>query len=130
MKFQPDQLDGVNAVSKLEAGRLWVHSTAFDASVLVPWRGEVQPWPARRPDELKAEHFAAIVDLAPELVIFGSGNTHRFVSPALYRALIERRIGIETMDTAAACRTFNVLVHEGRKVLGAFLIEPAEQRIS
>ncbi|HEV8692503.1 MAG TPA: MTH938/NDUFAF3 family protein [Ideonella sp.] len=130
MKFQPDQLDGVNAVSKLEADRLWVHATAFDASVLVPWRGEVQAWPVRRPEELKAEHFAAIADLAPELVIFGSGNSHRFVSPALYRTLIERRIGIETMSTAAACRTFNVLVHEGRRVLGAFLIEPVEQRIS
>ena len=129
MKFQPDQLDGVNAVSKLEAGRLWVHATAFESSVLVPWRGQVQAWPVQRLDELRAEHFEAIVGLQPELVIFGSGSTHRFVSPALYRALIERRIGIETMDTAAACRTFNVLVHEGRKVLGAFLLEPAVQRV-
>jgi uncharacterized protein len=130
MKFQPDHLDGVNAVSKLEAGRLWVHSTAFESSVLVPWRGEVQTWPVQRLDELRPDLFEAVLPFAPELVIFGSGAAHRFVSPALYRALIDRRIGVETMDTAAACRTFNVLVHEGRKVLGAFLVEPDGQRIS
>ena len=124
MKFQPDQLDGVNAISKLEAGRIWVHATAFESSVLVPWRGEVQAWPVARADDLQPGHFEAIVALTPELVIFGSGDRHRFVSPALYRALIERRIGVETMDTAAACRTYNVLVNEGRKVVGAFLLEP------
>lgn len=125
MKFQPDHLDGVNAISKLEAGRIWVHASPFEASVLVPWRGEVQAWAVPRPEELRASHFEAIAAFGPELVIFGSGLRHRFVSPSLYRSLIERRIGIETMDTAAACRTFNVLVNEGRKVLGAFVLEAA-----
>lgn len=125
MKFQPDQLDGVNAISKLEAGRIWVHASAFETSVLVPWRGEVQPWLADDVAALTPAHFEAILGLAPELVIFGSGEKHRFVSPALYRALIERRIGVETMDTAAACRTYNVLVNEGRKVVGAFVMEKA-----
>lgn len=124
MKFQPDYLDGVNAISKLEAGRIWVHANAFEASVLVPWRGDAKPWPVGRAEDLVSAHFEAITAIQPELVIFGSGAQHRFVSPALYRSLIERRIGIETMDTAAACRTFNVLVNEGRKVVGAFLLEP------
>ena len=126
MKFQPDHLDGVNAISKLERGRIWVHGTPFDGSLLVPWQGEVQAWAASTPAQLTASHFDAIVPFQPELVIFGSGSQHRFVPPLLYRSLIERRIGLETMDTAAACRTFNVLANEGRKVLGAFLIEPAE----
>jgi uncharacterized protein len=124
MKFQPDHLDGVNAISKLEAGRIWVHAVPFETSVLVPWRGDVQPWPVERTADLRAEHFEAIVRLEPELVIYGSGAQHRFVSPALYRALIERRIGVETMGTAAACRTFNVLANEGRKVLGALILDP------
>lgn len=130
MKFQPDQLDGVNAISKLEAGRIWVHATAFESSLLVPWRGEVQAWPVDGIAALEQAHFEAIVGFEPELVIFGSGEKHRFVSPALYRGLIERRIGVETMDTAAACRTFNVLVHEGRKVLGAFVMDKAAPGIS
>ena len=122
MKFQPDHLDGVNAISKLEAGRLWVHQTGFSHSVLVPWAGEVQAWPVQSLEDLTAAHFEPILACTPELVLLGTGPRHRFVSPAVYRALIERRIGLECMDTAAACRTFNVLVHEGRKVLGAFLV--------
>ena len=124
MKFQPDHLDGVNAISRLEPGRLWVHQTPFTASLLVPWVGEVQDWRANTPDELTAAHFEQTLGLAPELVILGSGPRLRFVPPALYRCLIERGIGIETMDTAAACRTFNVLVHEGRRVVAALLLPP------
>jgi uncharacterized protein len=58
-------------------------------------------------------------------VIFGSGARLRFAPPAWLRALIERRIGVETMDTAAACRTYNVLVSEGRAVVAALLVETA-----
>ncbi|MBN8488034.1 MAG: hypothetical protein J0M20_09980 [Burkholderiales bacterium] len=125
MKFQPDALDGVNVISRLEAGRLWVHQTPFQTSLLVPWRGEVEAWPVGEPSELTAGHFARMLTWSPELVVFGSGERQHFVHPSLYAALIERRIGIETMDTAAAARTFNVLVTEGRRVLGAFLLPPA-----
>ncbi len=124
MKFQPDHLDGVNAVSKLEAQRIWVHQTPFTHSIIVPWQGGVLPWAAATPQQLTAEHFHAIAALKPEVVIFGSGAQLKFISPQIYRCLIEQRIGIETMDTAAACRTFNVLVHEARKVVGAFLLNP------
>ena len=72
---------------------------------------------------LDESHFTALVALSPELVIFGSGHLIRFVRPALLHALIDRRIGVETMDTAAACRTYNVLLAEGRSVLAALLFE-------
>jgi uncharacterized protein len=121
MKFQPDDAIGVNAITRHEPGRLWVGSTAFDGSVLVPWVGVVLPWPATSAAELTPRHFEQILDLKPEVVIFGSGARLQFVKPALYRALIERRIGIETMDTAAACRTYNVLASEGRSVVAALI---------
>ena len=123
MKFQPDTLDGVNPITRQEPGRIWVASTPFSHSVLVPWRGEVQPWNAASLAELTAAHFERIAALKPEVVIFGSGRQLRFVPPALMRSLYEQRIGVETMDTAAACRTYNVLVAEGRMVLGALLVE-------
>lgn len=123
MKFQPDHLEGVNAISKLESNRIWVHQTPFERSLLVPWQGEVLPWAVRQIGELTPEHFESLLGFNPELVIFGSGSKLTFLHPRLYRCLIDRRIGIETMDTAAACRTFNVLVHEGRKVVGAMLID-------
>jgi uncharacterized protein len=125
LKFQPDTLEGVNVISRLEKHRLWVHQTAFDSSVLVPWVGTVLPWPVSQPEQISAADFEALLAWQPELVIFGSGSRLKFISPQHYRALIERRIGIETMDTAAACRTFNVLVNEGRRVAAALLLDGA-----
>lgn len=123
MKFQPDHLDGVNAIGRLESGRIFVHQTPFTHSVLVPWVGEAQAWPFSGASSLREGAFDAVLAWKPEVVIFGSGERLQFISPSLYRALIEARIGFETMDTAAACRTYNVLVNEGRRVVGAFILE-------
>ena len=125
MKFQPDTLDGVNPITRQEAGCVWVGSTPFRHSVLVPWRSEVLPWDAATLAELTAAHFERVAAFKPEVVIFGSGARLRFLPPALMRGLYEARIGMETMDTAAACRTYNVLVAEGRNVLAALLIDPS-----
>jgi uncharacterized protein len=124
MKLQPDTLAGTNTITRHAAGELWVGSTRFDSSVLVPWVGTVLSWAPSTVEQLEPRHFEAVLDLKPELVIFGSGPRIRFVSPALLRALIERRIGVETMDTAAACRTYNVLVAEGRSAVAALLMSP------
>jgi uncharacterized protein len=125
MKFQPDTAEGVNVVTRQEPGRIWVGATAFDASILLPWKGEVQTWGAPSLADLTPEHFTRIVALKPEVLIFGSGVRLRFPAPALLRALIDARIGVETMDTAAACRTYNVLVSERRSAVAALLIESA-----
>ncbi len=125
MKFQPDQLAGTNVITRHDPQALWVGNTRFGHSLLVPWTGAVRPWPPSRPDQLTTADFDAVLALDPELVIFGSGPRQRFVPAALMRALIDRRVGVETMDTAAACRTYNVLVAEGRSVVAALLLEPA-----
>ncbi len=122
MKFEPDRAEGVNAITRHDAGRVWVGGTLFEHSVLVPWVGTVQPWHAKVPADLTPAHFEQVLALQPELVIFGSGARLEFVRPALYRALIDRRIGIETMDTAAACRTYNVLASEGRSVVAGLIV--------
>ena len=86
------------------------------------------PWNAPSFESLGAEHFARLAALKPELVIFGSGPRLRFPPAALLRPLIEARIGVETMDTAAACRTYNVLLAEGRSVVAALLFSRALRR--
>jgi uncharacterized protein len=124
MKFQPDQLPGTNIITRHDGDALWVGSVRFEHSLLVPWQGPVLAWAPARIEDLAAAHFEALLALKPELVIFGSGPRHRFVSPALMSALIDQRIGVETMDTAAACRTYNVLVAEGRSAVAALLLAP------
>ena len=128
MKFQPDQLAGTNVITRQDADALWVGTAAgntrYGHSLLVPWQGAVLAWAPARAEDLRQADFDALLALQPELVIFGCGPRHRFVSPALMRSLIERRIGVETMDTAAACRTYNVLVSEGRSAVAALLLAP------
>lgn len=124
MKFQPDRNEGVNTITRHDASSIWVGGTRFTHSLLVPSQGDVMRWAPERVDMLLTEHFEQALELQPELVIFGSGARLRFVSPALMRCLIDRRIGVETMDTGAACRTYNVLASEGRAVLAALLLDP------
>jgi uncharacterized protein len=79
-------------------------------------------WASGGFDSLTAEDFATIAALEPDVVILGTGKTLRFPHPRLTRAITDARIGLEVMDTPAACRTFNILAAEGRKVAAAILI--------
>ena len=85
--------------------------------------GERFAWNCAGFEELTEAHFTQLAELDTEIVIFGSGNRLRFPPAQLSRALIERQIGMETMDSQAACRTYSVLVAEGRKVAVALLLE-------
>jgi len=125
MKLHADRLEGVNAVFGHGPGEISVNNTVFRHSVIVPWKGDIVAWDADTFEALTPAHFQRIADLKPELVIFGSGPRIRFPAAALLRPLIERGVGLETMDTGAACRTYNVLAAEGRSVVLAALLPSA-----
>ena len=101
-----------------------INAQAFDYSLIV--LPEIAPtaWPVAGFDALTPEHFAQIDATNPDVVIFGTGRKQRFVHPKLSAVLTSRRIGIECMDNKAACRTYNILMAEGRKVALALIIEP------
>jgi uncharacterized protein len=73
-------------------------------------------------DALAPSDFAALLDYQPEIVLFGTGAQQRFPHPRLAAALTDARVGVEVMDTPAACRTFNILTGEGRRVVALLLI--------
>lgn len=122
MKLQADIAEGLNVIKSHDLGSVRVNDMAFTHSILVPPTGEVLAWPVSNLSELTEAHFAQIAAAKPELVIFGSGPTLRFPPPAVLRPLMAARIGIETMGTAAACRTYNILVGEGRQVMAALIV--------
>ena len=122
MKLQPDRIEGVNVISGLSADAVSVNGVAHTQSIVIPWVGDVGPWGSAGFEAITADDFEQLAALSPELIIFGSGKRIRFVPPMLLRGLMARRIGIETMDTAAACRTYNVLAGESRKVIAALLL--------
>jgi uncharacterized protein len=125
MKMHADRMEGTNAITRYGPEGVIVNGVEHRHSVLVPWQGAVARWDVSGFEALSEAHFEALAALGPELVIFGSGPRLRFVRPALLRPLLARRIGIETMDTSAACRTYNVLLAEGRAVIAALLFEAA-----
>lgn len=126
MKLQPDHLD---VQSILGYGPGWVGlgrngiAEKIEHSLVIGSGGEKFDWNCTRFEQLTAEHFALLAETKPELVIFGSGSRLRFPPPAFLRLLMAQRIGLETMDTLAACRTYNILAGEGRRVVAALLIE-------
>ena len=127
MKMQADRMEGQNAIARHGRDGVVVNGTEWTESVIVPWTGELVSWRADAFDALTVEHFERLAALRPELVIFGSGARLRFPRPALLRPLIDAGIGCETMDTAAACRTYNVLLAESRSVIAALLFEAADR---
>lgn len=122
MKFQPDKTDA-SLISAYDASGIHIGHERIETSVVLGSNGERFDWQARRFEDLTPDHFSRLGETKPELVIFGSGNKIRFPHPKLIAALMQARIGVETMDTPAACRTYNILAGEGRHVVGAFLIE-------
>ena len=86
-------------------------------------KAQAEPWRPKRFEDLDPGDFENLLMQNAELVIFGSGHRLRFAQPQWLLALMARGIGVETMDTAAASRTYNILASEGRKVTAALLIE-------
>jgi len=122
LKLQPDRIEGVNVISGLLPDAVSVNGVTHRSSIAIPWVGDIVPWGEAGFDALAIADFDRLAELQPELVIFGSGARLRFLAPGLMRTLMARRIGIETMDTAAACRTYNVLAGESRRVIAALLL--------
>ncbi len=114
------------AITALGEDWIAVNGERHTMSLVLSASSGLRPWPCDRFERLTHEHFNELIDASaqpPELVLFGSGRRLRFVPPALLRSLLERGIGVETMDTAAACRTYNILAAEGRRVTAALLLE-------
>ena len=125
MKLQPDK-SSVQTITAHGPGWVGIQADRIEHSVVIGSRGQRLPWPCARFEDLSAEHFAQLAELGCEVVIFGSGQRLRFPQAEWLRPLIAKRIGVETMDTAAACRTYNILAQEGRDVIVALLLESVD----
>jgi len=121
MKFQPDAISGPS-ITGYGPGWVAVNGEQFTHNLVVSSTGGHTRWECPSFEDLQAAHFEQLLALEPEVVIFGSGARIRFPQPQWLAALYARRIGLETMDTQAACRTYNFLAGEGRKVVAALLV--------
>jgi uncharacterized protein len=124
MKLQPDKSNSLT-INAYGTGWIEVNGERFSSSLIVSSLAGSSPqvWEVRRFEDLQAADFEVLTTTGAELVLFGSGARLRFPNPAWLGLLISKGIGMETMDTAAACRTYNILASEGRKVVVALLQE-------
>jgi uncharacterized protein len=124
MKLHPNSTQQYQTVTGYDDSGVEINAVHYDYSLIVMPEQAARAWPVARFEELSEADFGQILADAPDVVILGTGARQRFVHPRLTTALTMRRIGVECMDSQAACRTYNILMGEGRKVTLALIIEP------
>jgi uncharacterized protein len=122
LKFHLEKSAGKNAFTGYGEGYVAVNGKRHESSLLVGADRVITDWPARSIDALGADHLAAIVEMAPEIVLIGTGPRFVFPEAARLAPLYNAGIGVEAMDTPAACRTYNILMGEGRNVVAALIL--------
>jgi uncharacterized protein len=121
VKFHLSTVEG-NVVTGLGPGWVRIGAVEYRDNLVLTAATIATGWAAAGFEGLVAGDFAGLLAHRPEVVLFGAGPTLRFPHPSLTRALADAGVGIEVMDTPAACRTFNILAAEGRGVVAALLL--------
>ncbi len=122
MKLHADTPTSQNTVTAYGPGFVEINRVRHTTNLLVT-PDQVEPWPVAGFDSLDTRDFERLRDLNSEVVLLGTGSRQRFPHPQLTRALADSRIGLEIMDTQAACRTYNILMAESRRVAAALIVE-------
>lgn len=123
MQVLEDHNFGEYTINAYAPDKIIINDQAYAKSLVLSSHQLVTDWPPRHFNELNQEHLQIILDLKPEVVLLSTGHEQQFAPPALLAPFFQRNIGVETMSTAAACRTFNVLASEGRNVVAGLIIE-------
>ena len=103
-------------------GYVTVNGQRYEQSIVVTPEQVLSNWPAQKFETLTEADFSYFLTLHPEVLLLGTGQQHRFAHPGLYRALTNAGISVEFMATPAACRTYNILMAEDRKVVAGILL--------
>lgn len=121
MKLHPDQNNALNTVTAYGSGFFEINRVRHQGPLLLMPEGEVRRWQVESYETLSAADLEALLGLGAEVILLGTGTRYRMPSPRLTAALARAGIGVEAMDSSAACRTYNILMGEGRRVLAALL---------
>lgn len=122
MKIDLDNLpDDKYRIDSYENGTISVNGDPFRCSLIVSPAQLIVDWPPESFADLATQHIEQIIDLQPEIIILGTGDQLHFPVPDLIAGIFEQGIGFEVMDTAAACRCYNLLLSENRKVAAGLI---------
>jgi uncharacterized protein len=121
MKLHLSRSPNTYLITGYASDHIQVNGMRHEASLVVLPDEVITGW-ANHLSQLSQAHFETLLLRAPEIILLGTGKTLLFPSPALYAGLLKANIGVEVMDTAAACRTYNILAAEGRRVAAALIL--------
>ncbi len=127
MKLHADNTQQYQTVTGYDETGVEINAIHFGHSLVVMPEEPPQAWDVTSFDQLTPAHFQQILARDPQVVILGTGKNQRFIHPRLVADLTAKHIGVECMDSQAACRTYNILMAEGRKVALALVIEKQAQ---
>lgn len=122
MKFAEADPNEGYFITSYDDNTIQVNGKNFNSSLIISTTSLNTDWSPCAIEELCTAHFTPIIDLKPELVIIGTGNKLIFPAVAVYAELIKQGVGVEIMDTGAACRTYNILTSEGRHVVAGLIL--------
>ena len=122
MRLTLDNRPGANLVTRVGPAGIQVGEELLDASFIVSPAELLRHWPVRTSAALDLAALAPALALQPEILVLGTGSSISFPAPSLFAQLAAQGIGLEVMDTAAACRTYNVLAGEERAVVAAIIL--------
>jgi uncharacterized protein len=125
MKFNLDAPAAINVVRGYGPGTIRIGERTFSRSLIVTATRIIEDWRPLGIPDLHVTDLDPLLELRPEVLLIGSGTRQVFPDRATLAALYSAGLGFEIMDTGAACRTYNVLVAEGREVAAALIVEPA-----
>jgi len=122
MQFAHEDFSSAYLIRAYEQGRITIGEQQYRRSLIVAREQVIVDWRPQLANELRHEDFDTVLALEPEVLLLGTGDRLLFPSPSLTARLLQAGIGVEVMDTAAACRTFNILLAEERRVVAALLV--------
>jgi uncharacterized protein len=122
MKFMLDNNSDGYAIQRYEAGQIVIDQKIYRQSLILLPDQVIADWSPNSVAELVIADFAQLAELGAEIVLLGTGREQHFPHASLCQPLMQQRIGLEVMDTAAACRTYNILMTEGRRVAAALFM--------
>ena len=122
MKLHLTQNPNQNLITGYGSGYVLINRERYESNVIVTAKTVIPGWLASSETDLNEADLVPVIELAPQIVLIGSGGRIRFPKPAALKGLIAAKIGYEVMDTHAACRTYNILLEEGRNVAAALIL--------
>lgn len=121
--FTVERGQDINLIRACTAHEITVRDQVIQRSVILSPGVIIADWPPDSIEALQAEHFAAALELQPQVLLLGTGEQQHFPSPEVLAPIYQAGIGVEVMNTPAACRTYNVLLQEGRQVVAALILK-------